>query len=45
MLFKSKYEYAKPLYHYFEIITLKENIKSLQGKFTWKLTREDLPES
>ena len=45
MLFKSKYEYAKPLHHYFEILTIEENIKSLQRKSTWKLTREDLPET
>ena len=45
MLFKRKYEYAKPLHHYFEILTIEENIKSLQRKSTWKLTREDLPES
>ena len=45
MLFKRKYEYAKPLHHYFEILTIEENIKSLQRKSTWKLTREDLPET
>ena len=26
-------------------ITIEEDIKSLQGKFTWKPTREDLPEN
>ena len=45
MSFKGKYESAKPLYNYFNILPLNESIKLSQGKFMWTLIQNQHPES
>ena len=39
MASRSKYESAKPLYIYYNILPLESNIKLNQRKFIWKLTQ------
>ena len=44
MSHKNKYETAKPLYDYFELLNLQKLIKHNHGKFMWKLVNNLHPE-
>ena len=43
ILFKQKYDIIKLFYKYLGILPLKQDIKLQEGRFIWKLNRQNLP--